>query len=53
MKQDTPSSTESSGLSRREALARTAGLVIIAGVSGATGAEAHDRHRNAVGQNGA
>ena len=53
MKPDVLSSTETSGLTRREALARTAGLVMIAGVSGASGAEAHDRHRNSVGQNGA
>jgi hypothetical protein len=53
MKQDVPSSTESSGLTRREALARTAGLVVIAGISGTTAADAHDRHRGAVGVNGA
>lgn len=52
MKKDVPSSTESSGLTRRDALARAAGLVI-AGVSGTAGADAHGRGRGAVGINGA
>ena len=52
MKKDVLSSTESSGLTRRDALARAAGLVI-AGVSGAAGADAHGRGRGAVGINGA
>ena len=53
MKQDVPSSTESSGLTRREALATAAGLVI-AGVSGTSaGADDHGRRRDAVGFNGA
>jgi hypothetical protein len=51
MKQDMPSSTESSGLTRRDALARTAGLVI-AGVSGAAGADANGRGHGAIGVNG-
>jgi len=52
MKEDLPSSTESSGLTRRDALARAAGLVI-AGVSGTAVADAHGRGRDAVGTNGA
>jgi len=52
MKQDVPSSTESSGLTRRDALARAAGLVI-AGVSGVAGADAHGKGRDTVGINGA
>jgi len=52
MNQDAPSSTESSGLTRRDALARAAGLVI-AGVSGTVSADPHGGRRNAVGINGA
>ena len=52
MKKDLPSSTESPGVTRRDALATAAGL-IIAGVSGAAGAEAHGRGQGAVGINGA
>ena len=52
MKKDVPSSTESPELSRRDALARAAGLVI-AGVSGAAGADAQGRGRDAIGVNDA
>jgi hypothetical protein len=52
MKRDTPSSTEPSGITRRDVLATTAGLVI-AGVSGTAGADPNGRGRGAVGVNGA
>ena len=52
MKQEVPSSTESSGLTRREALTAAAGLVI-AGVSRTAIADAHGPRRDAVGLNGA
>ncbi|HJU22712.1 MAG TPA: hypothetical protein VJ891_09395 [Casimicrobiaceae bacterium] len=52
MKQDTRSSTESSGITRRDALARTAGLVI-AGVSGTAVAGANGAGQGRIGTNAA
>jgi hypothetical protein len=52
MKRDVPSSTERSGVTRRDALARAAGLVI-AGVSGTAGADPNRSAHGGVGINGA
>jgi hypothetical protein len=52
MKRETPSSTEPSGVTRRDALARAAGLVI-AGVSGTVAADPNGRGRGTIGIDGA